>query len=71
MRELIDGSGVVWYAHQKAYCSAFKDYAGYVNTAVEFFFSKETLAKSCANGKSNSYSPLNQTIVNAIVGMYV
>ena len=67
---MINGSGVYWYAYQKAYCSASRDYAEYVNAAVELFSSKEVLAKSCAKGKSNSFAPLNETAVNAIVGMY-
>ena len=74
MVELVDGSAVYWYAQQRAYCSAFKNWSGYVNAAVDIFFSKEKLSSSCAMGNerksktSDSHQPLNPLIVHAIIG---
>ena len=50
MVEVMEGSGVYWYSHQRAYCSAFKHWAGYINAAIDIFFNKEILAASSAMG---------------------
>lgn len=74
MVELIEGSGVFWYTQQRAYCSAVKNWSGYVNAVVDIFFSKEKLASSCAMGNQkksktgDSHQPLNPLIVHAIIG---
>jgi hypothetical protein len=41
---------VFWYSHQRAYCSAFKSWSAYINSAVDIFFDKEILSASCAKG---------------------
>ena len=48
MVEVMEGSGVYWYPHQRAYCSAFKAWAGYINVVIDTSFTKEALAVSCA-----------------------
>ncbi|KAL9984663.1 hypothetical protein ACROYT_G006984 [Oculina patagonica] len=74
MVEVMEGSGVYWYPHQRAYCSAFKSWAGYVNAATNIFFSKETLAVSNAKGddkrskNGGGHQPLNPLIIQALVG---
>lgn len=74
MVELMEGSGVFWYSQQRAYCSSFQNWLGYVNAAVDVFFSKEKLSMSCAKGiekKSKTgagHQPLNPLIVQAIIG---
>ncbi|XP_078350771.1 uncharacterized protein LOC144635551 [Oculina patagonica] len=74
MVEVMEGSGVYWYPHQRAYCSAFKSWAGYVNAATDIFFSKETLAISNAKGddkrskNGGGHQPLNPLIIQALVG---
>lgn len=71
MVEVMEGSGVYWYSHQRAYCSAFKSWSGYINASIDIFFSKDTLAASCAMGnekKSNGHQPLNQVIIQALIG---
>ena len=72
--ELMEGSGVFWYSQQRAYCSAIQNWSGYVNAAIDIFFSKEKLSMSCAKGiekKSKTgagHEPLNPLIVQAIIG---
>ena len=74
MVEVMEGSGVFWYPHQWAYCSAFKSWSGYINAAVDIFFSKETLAISNAKGKDNkskngeAHKPLTPIIIDALIG---
>ena len=71
MVEVMEGSGVYWYSHQRAYCSAFKSWPGYINASIDMFFNKDTLAASCAMGnekKSNGHLPLNQVIIQALIG---
>ena len=51
MVEVMEGSGVFWYPHQRAYCSAFKSWSGHINAAVDIFSSKETLAISKCIGQ--------------------
>lgn len=74
MVEVMEGSGVFWYSQQRAYCSSFQNWSGYVNAAVDIFFSKEKLSMSCAKGiekKSKTgagHQPLNPLIVQAIIG---
>ncbi|XP_074606230.1 uncharacterized protein LOC141859286 [Acropora palmata] len=74
MVELMEGSGVFWYSQQRAYCSAIQNWSGYVNAAIDIFFSKEKLTMSCAKGiekKSKTgagHEPLNPVIVQAIIG---
>lgn len=74
MVELMEGSGVFWYSQQRAYCSAIQNWSGYVNAAIDIFFSKEKLSMSCAKGiekKSRTgagHEPLNPLIVQAIIG---
>ena len=65
MVEVMEGSGVYWYSHQRAYCSAFKSWSGYINASIDMFFNKDTLAACCAMGngtKSNGHQPLNQVV---------
>lgn len=50
MVEVMEGSGVYWYPHQRAYCSAFKNWPGYINASIDIFFNKQTLAASSAMG---------------------
>ena len=45
MVELVEGFGVFWYSQHLAYCSAVKNWSGYIN-AVDIFFNKEKLASS-------------------------
>ena len=47
---VVEGSGVFWYTQHPAYCSAVKNWSGYVNAVVEIFFDKEKLASSSAMG---------------------
>ena len=74
MVELMGGSGVFWYSHQRVYCSVIQNWLGYVNAAVDIFFTKEKLSMSCAKGiekKSKTgagHEPLNPLIVQAIIG---
>ena len=74
MVEVMEGSGVYWYPHQRAYCSAFKCWPGYINAAIDIFFSKETLAVSCARGNEkkqkdgSSNQPLSPLIIEALIG---
>ena len=46
----MEGTGVYWYPNQRAYCAACKNWAGYINAAIDIFFTKEILAVSCAKG---------------------
>lgn len=46
MMEVMEGAGVYWYSHQRAYCNALKSWQGYINSATDMFFTKETLAAS-------------------------
>lgn len=77
MVELVEGSAVYWYSQQRAYCSALKNWSGYVNAAVDIFFGKEKLSLSCAMGNEkksktgDSHQPLNPLIVHAIIGRYL
>ena len=70
----MEGSAVYWYVQHRAYCSAFKNWSGYVNAAVDIFFSKEKLSLSCAMGNDkksktgDSHQPLSPLIVHAIIG---
>ena len=63
-----------WYPPQRAYCSALHSWSGYVNAAVDIFFSKEKLSMSCAKGKEKKsktaagHESLNPLIVQAIIG---
>ena len=41
MVEVMEGSGVYWYPHQRAYCSAFKNWPGYINASIDIFFNKQ------------------------------
>lgn len=71
MVEVMEGSSVYWYSHQRAYCSAFKSWPGYINASIDIFFNKDTLAACCAMGnekKSNGHQPLNQVIIQALIG---
>nr|XP_058950864.1 uncharacterized protein LOC131778466 [Pocillopora verrucosa] len=74
MVEVMEGSSVFWYPHQRAYCSAFKSWSGYVNAAVDIFFTKETLAISSARGSDrkgksgDANIPLTPLIIDALVG---
>ena len=72
MVELMDGSGVSWYTHQRAYCSAFRNWASYINAAVDIYFTKETLASCCAleseNKSKSGHPPLNPVIIQALIG---
>ena len=76
MVEVMEGSGVYWYPHQRAYCSAFKAWAGYINAAIDIFFTKETLALSCAKGNEkksrngNGHQPLNPLVIEALIGRW-
>ena len=74
MVEVMEGSGVFWYPHQRAYCSAFKSWSGYINAAVDIFLSKETLAISNAKGKDKkrkngeAHKPLTPIIIDTLIG---
>lgn len=74
MVEVMEGSSVFWYPHQRAYCSAFKSWPGYVNAAVDIFFTKDTLAISSARGNdrksnnANAHIPLTPIIIDALIG---
>ena len=72
MVDLMEGSGVYWYPHQRAYCSAFKNWAGYINAAIDIFFTKETLAVSCTKGNAkkgkNGHHPLDLLVIEALIG---
>ena len=74
MVEVMEGSSVFWYPHQRAYCSAFKSWSGYVNAVVDIFFTKETLAISSARGSDrkgksgDANIPLTPLIIDALVG---
>ena len=50
MIEVMEGAGVYWYLHQRAYCSPFKSWQGYINAAIDIFFRKETLSAFSAMG---------------------
>ena len=71
MVELMDVSKVFWYAHQRAYCSAFRNWASYINAAVDIYFTKETLASCCAmeseNKSKSGHPPLNPVIIQALI----
>lgn len=74
MIEVMEGGGVFWYAHQRAYCSALKSWQSYINAAIDMFFTKETLAASCAMGNEKKSSngaghqPLNAAIIQSLFG---
>ena len=71
MVEVMEGSGVYWYPHQRAYCSAFKCWPGYINASIDMFFNKDTHAACCAMGnerRSNGHKPLNQVIIHSRIG---
>ncbi|XP_068683408.1 uncharacterized protein [Montipora foliosa] len=74
MVEVMEGSGVFWYPHQQAYCSAFKSWPGYINAAIDTFFTKETLAVSNAKGNDRKskngdvHKPLTAMIMDALIG---
>ena len=75
MVEVMEGSGVFWYPHQRAYCSAFKNWAGYINAAIGIFFTKEELAVSNAKGKEKKsrngdciHQPLTPVIIDTHIG---
>lgn len=74
MKEVMEGAGIYWYSHQRAYCSAFKSWQSYINAAIDMFFTKATLAASCAMGNENKTKkgagrqPLNPVIVQALIG---
>ena len=72
MIELIEGSGVYWSAANKqlaqsSTCTA----TGLTRFLVSTFFKNEVLKKSNAKGGGGKYSPLNQTIVEAITGITI
>ena len=77
MIEVMEGAGVYWYSHQRAYCSAFKSWQGYINAAIDIFFRKETLSASSAMGNEKKskngagHQPLNPVIIQALIGMFV
>ena len=72
MIEVMKEAGIYWYSHQRAYCSAFKQ--SYINAAIDKFFTKATLAASCAMGNENKSKkgagrhPLNPVILQALIG---
>ncbi|XP_074639216.1 uncharacterized protein LOC141897519 [Acropora palmata] len=72
MVEVMEGTGVYWYPHQRAYCAACKNWAGYINAAIDIFFTKETLAVSCAKGNEkkgkNGHQPLDPLVIDALIG---
>ena len=74
MIEVMEGGGVFWYAHQRAYCSALKSWPSYINAAIDMFFTKETLAASRAMGKEKKskneagHQPLNAAIIQSLIG---
>jgi hypothetical protein len=74
MIEVVEGSGVFWYSHQRAYCSAFKSWSAYINSAVDIFFDKEILSASCAKGiekksrTGSAHPPLTPLIIQTLVG---
>ena len=76
MVEVMEGSGVYWYPHQRAYCSAFKHWPGYISAAIDVFFNKEILAASSAMGNEkrskngSSHQPLNPLIIQALIGRF-
>jgi len=43
MIEVMEGSGAYWYSHQRAYCSAFKSWPGYINASIDMFFQQTPL----------------------------
>lgn len=76
MKEFLEGSGVFWYTSQRAICSACTTWQEYVHTAVDMFFSKEVLKKSCARGlkkgrKLDDTIPLCQPVIDAIIGEFI
>ena len=66
MVEVTKGTGVYWYPHERAYC------AGYINAAIAIFFTRETLAVSCAKGNEkkgkNGHQPLDPLVIDALIG---
>ncbi|XP_068756172.1 DNA ligase 1-like [Montipora capricornis] len=72
MVEVMEGTGVYWYPHQRAYCAACKNWAGYINAAIDIFFTKEILAVSCAKGNEkkgkNGHQPLDPLVIDALIG---
>ena len=72
----MEGSGVYWYPHQRAYCSAFKNWPGYINASIDIFFNKQTLTASSAMGnkkkskKGSTHQPLNPLIIQAPLGKF-
>ena len=76
MIEVMEGAGVFWYSHQRAYCSAFKSWTAYINAAIDMFFTKETLASSCAMGNERKskngagHQPLNPVITQSLIGKF-
>ena len=74
MVEGMEGSGAFWYPHQRAYCSTFKSWPGYVNAAIDIFFTKETLAVSNTKGNDRKsrngdvHKPLTAMIIDALIG---
>ena len=76
MKEFFEGSGVYWYTSQRSICSSCTRWEEYVNMAVDVFFSKDILKKSCARGlkkgkKLEDTVPLCQPIVDAIIGKFI
>jgi len=70
---MVPGTNVFWYVRQKAVANSCQTWKEFVNTLIDIFFDKETLAKSCAKGlrkglKRVETDQLCQTIINAIVG---
>ena len=74
MVEVMEGSGVFRYPQQRAYCSAFKSWPGYINAAIDIFFTKETLAVSNAKGNDRKskngdvHKPMTAMIIDALKG---
>lgn len=77
MVEVMEGSGVFWYPHQRAYCSAFKSWPAYINAAIDIFFNKETLAVSNARGNERKTKngdinkSLTPMIIDALIGKLI
>ena len=72
----MEGTGVYWYSHHRAYGSAFKSWPSYINAAVDMFFTKDTLAASCAMGNKKKsktgadHQPLTPVIIQALIGKF-
>ena len=71
MIELVTGSSVYWTeVHKQILLSKCSCATQLVNTLVDIFFDKLTLAESNAKGGRTKYKPLSEAILNAIRGMF-